>query len=648
MTKTARALITYDAVLRTVCSLLGLNVQAVSTLEERRKQAVIAIALALPVTLVFALVNYYQFHFEELAQAEIIVAVLFLLPAFLLLNIERAIRWAESLILWYGIFISSALIVYGGLEGSGVLWVFTYPFLAFFIKGQRLGWLYCLAWVAVCWLAVKLLGNLPHAWHYPDAYVGQMIPALLFYSTMAAAFNLVRARFEEMLHDKVETNTARARAYLDQLQFLAQHDEVTGLPNRNRLNVLLEEAIAQCNPAQEAIVVIDLRLERLFEISNILGERGGDLLMESIARSLQDRYGKIGCLGRLRRDEFGFFYQADLQNTQPCKLAEAVSDISLSYQVDNYPIHIENTIGIALYPQHAQTPAELWLKAEQAMLHGRASKLDISIYNEELNQQFVRRNLLFGQLRHALSTQELSLHFQPQIDLKTGRLVGAEALARWRTGSGQYISPAEFIPVAESSGLIKPFTKWLLSEFFRQTAQWRQAGMNLHFSVNLSARNLADPELISDLRHLLAFHAIPAENIVLEITECSFSDSPDQFMMTVDQLHRMGFRQSIDDFGTGYSSLSYLKDLRVNELKIDQSFVTNLTTEKSCIAIVKSTIQLAHNLGLTVVAEGIESEEVATFLSHAGCDIGQGYYYSKPLPVEAFFSYASSSEAHRN
>lgn len=218
--------------------------------------------------------------------------------------------------------------------------------------------------------------------------------------------------------------------------------------------------------------------------------------------------------------------------------------------------------------------------------------------------------------------------------------MGVEALARWHDPLNGFISPAEFIPIAEKSGLIKPFTFWVLRTAFGQLAAWHAIGLDVTLSVNLSARSVIDPDLVSDIQRLAQEFGLSPNNIMLELTESSFVDSPDVAMDTICKLHRLGFRQSIDDFGTGYSSLSYLKNLKVDELKIDQSFVRSLGDANGSQAIVQSTIQLAHNLNLKVVAEGIETPQIEQQLRAMGCDYGQGYLFCKPMPAKEFYRWA--------
>ena len=619
--------------------LLGVGEANILTAAERRHQVATAIMVGMPVGLGFVFFNY-TLGFIRLAWVEGLASVVLLLAAYLLSQHERRVGLAEWLTLLWGGTVTAALVIFGGVEGSGVLWIFAFPFLAFFIKGQRQGWLISLFWIALCGLSLVLASQIESAWNFTPTFGAHLVGAMLWATLIAAAFNVVRAHFVALLKEQVAINTEKARAYLEKLQYLATHDETTALPNRAGLLGQLESAIASGIKDTEIIVVVNLHLERLLDVINIVGERGGQQLIRSVGDTLKQRIGEFGMLARTQADEFVAFYVTDRHNASAHRLQMAFEESPLTFVVEEFPIHLEHTLGCALYPAHSDNAADLLRKAEQALLQARQDKREVSFYDDQLDAKFIRRHRLLGQLRTALAQEELSLYFQPQMDLRTGKIVGAEALARWNRPGNDSVSPSEFIPVAEQSGLIKPFTKWVLNEFFRLMAEWHRTGLNLHFSVNLSARNLSDPDLVVDLATLMVKYGLTSEHIVLELTESSFAEFPDQLMKMATQLNVMGFQQSIDDFGTGYSSLSYLKDLPVNELKIDQSFIRSLTDDASSAAIVLSTIQLAHNLGLKVVAEGIETSEIAEQLKAAGCDIGQGYYFSRPLPPDEFEQFA--------
>jgi sensor c-di-GMP phosphodiesterase-like protein len=276
------------------------------------------------------------------------------------------------------------------------------------------------------------------------------------------------------------------------------------------------------------------------------------------------------------------------------------------------------------------------------MLQAHENKQQWLIYDSKQEKAFVRHHLLFGKLRAALMQHHLHIHYQPQIDLMTGAIIGAEALMRWNDPVEGFIPPLEFIPVAEESGLIIPLTSWLIDTAMYECAVWLKHQLNLHMSINLSARNLLDPDLIQVLQSSLKKYNLPASNITLELTESCFMSSPERAMDMLCRLHEIGFRLSIDDFGTGFSSLSYLKNLPVDELKIDKSFVGKLLQNTTDQAIVSSTIDLAHNFELVVVAEGIEDESTGNWLKARGCDIAQGYYFAKPMDADSFLSFVSN------
>lgn len=622
--------------------LLGMDTADVVTVDARRQQIRAVVAIALPVGLIFTFYNFAE-GFAMLAWVEGGACVLLVLALYLQSRGDKLLLFAEWLAIAWAMLVSVALGVYGGVEGSGVLWIFAFPFLAFFLMGQRSGWLICAGWIALCALAWMSAPQIPDAWSFSTAYITQLLSAMFWAICIAAGFNLVRASFMVLLNERVAANTAKAREYFEKLQYLALHDTVTGLPNRAGILQQLEAAIADGMADNEVIVVMNIRLERLLEISNIVGERGSDDLLRSIGEALGQRIDHPGQLARTRTDEFVAFFRTSRQDATTHRLDQALKEFPQNFPIGDFPIHLEYTAGGALCPTHADNAEDLLRKAEQALLQARASHVAVAVYDDRLDQLFIRRNRLFGQLREALNQGELELWFQPQMDLRSGKIVGAEALSRWRQPGGDFVSPAEFISVAEQSGLIKPFTQWMLTQFFRQVAQWRELGLDLHYSVNLSARNLVDPDILGDLAGHLAQTGVEAGCVVLELTESSFAENPEQFMGMATQLHAMGFRQSVDDFGTGYSSLSYLKDLPVDELKIDQSFTRNLLHDESSAAIVKSTVQLAHNLGLKVVAEGIDNAEVRAALAAAGCDIGQGYHFSQALPPAEFAAFARAA-----
>jgi len=296
-----------------------------------------------------------------------------------------------------------------------------------------------------------------------------------------------------------------------------------------------------------------------------------------------------------------------------------------------------------VYPQHGEDPTVLLSRADVAM---RMAKSDVSgfcIYESGRDPYSRRRLSLLGELRQAIAQNELVLYYQPQVDIASGKVMGVEALVRWPRTADDMVSPVEFIPLAEQSGLIRPLTLWALEQAVVQCGRWRAAGLKLKVSVNLSARNLLDPTLPDMLAKMLAARQVTADCLMLEVTESAVMLQPERALKVMTLLYEMGADLSVDDFGTGYSSLAYLKKLPVCELKIDQSFVFGMVTNENDAIIVRSTIDLAHNLGLKVVAEGVEDLETLQMLANLGCDTGQGFFFARPMPPEDFSRWLSES-----
>ena len=620
--------------------LLGLRGSSAVVSTERGQHLLTALAIGLPLSLAFALFNYAA-GFHALALVEAAASLLLLLPAlWLQRGGARLMNAAEWLALAWGATISLALVVFGGVEGSGVLWAFAFPFLAFFLKPQGTAWLVCLAWLGLALMLLALGSSIPAAWLHSPEFKAQLAGSLLFATLLAAAFNLVRSRFEQQLAERVAENTSKARAYLEELQYLAEHDLVTGLRNRAGLLLALEAAVADVDPELESIVAVSLRLERLPETFNVVGEDAGDRLVQHVAHALSLRVGEGGVLGRTRLDEFIAFQRIDRALATPERVMGALRNLPLSFTVDGLPIYLDHVSGSATFPDHTDNARDLLRKAEQAMIQARARRVDTALYDGQLDHNFRQRTRLFGELREALSRERLDIWFQPQFCLRTGKLSGAEALARWIRPDGSMVPPGDFIPLAEQSGLIKPLGELMLRRFFASAAQLRDQGLDLRCSVNLSARNLVDPQTLSVLAKLLAGSGVPADRVVVELTESSFADEPEFLMRTAFELRSMGIRQSIDDFGTGYSSLAYLRELPVDELKIDQVFLRQFDETGRSASLVRAMIGVAHTLGLEVVAEGVEDEAAERFLVRHGCDFGQGFLYAPAMPLDQFVDYA--------
>jgi len=617
----------------------GFKINDKITIEKRIRQVTAVSIVGALFGFVFSMFNYFMPQMEQLSFIELVTVVLLLL-ACLIGRRASSVGIAEDMVIFTAFCTLLALIIFGGIQGTGLFWVYTAPFLAFFLKGQRLGWWYSLAFLAAVTLyfvSSDLFS--PYAYDYSPTVIAQFIVSLSFYTLIAASVNHLRTRFEEQLQKQVSIKTADSQQLLEQLQFLASHDHITQLPNKVMLIDMLNKQINEIKVSEQLLVVCTLKLERMFETSTILGSAGADQLVLKIAEYLERFTLVKGALAHTHRDEFVITYPANRATFNPEELHLFFSERQISVEVQGHFIYCDVTLGLAMYPDHDTNPQALLNKAQQAMLQAHQKRQQWLIYDSKQEKAFVRHHLLFGKLRAALTQQHLHVHFQPQIDLVTGLVIGAEALIRWHDPVEGFIAPCEFIPVAEESGLILPLTHWLLDVCMQERALWRKQKFDVPMSINLSTRNLLDPELLHVLRASLRKYNLSPTDITLEITESCFMSSPDRAMEVIRRLHEIGFRLSIDDFGTGYSSLCYIKHLPIDELKLDQSFVRKLLHNSGDQAIVSSTIDLAHNFDLQIVAEGIEDEQTGHWLQARGCDIGQGYFYAKPMPSEEFVAF---------
>lgn len=621
----------------------GFKINDTIAIEKRMRQVTAVSIIGAIFGFIFSMFNFFTPQMERLSIVELLAVVL-LLVACLIGRKAAFVALAEDMVMFATLSIMLALIVFGGIEGTGLFWVYTAPFLAFFLKGQSLGWWYNLALVVLVTIYFIVSDQIfPDAYQFSPVVASQFIVSLGFYTLIAAAFNHLRSRFEEQLQKQVSIKTADSQKLLEQLQFLATHDQLTQLPNKVMLIDMLEKQMKEINIPEQVLVVCILKLERMFEVSTILGNSGADQLVLKIAEYLERFTAAKGALAHTHRDEFVITYPANRMTFNPEELHLFFAERQISIELQGYFIYCDVTVGLAIYPDHDADPQTLLNKAQQAMLQAHEKGQQWLMYDSKQEKAFVRHHLLFGKLRAALMQHHLHMHYQPKIDLVTGLVVGAEALMRWHDPVEGFISPLEFIPVAEESGLIIPLTTWLVDVCMRECAVWRQQEFHLQMSINLSVRNLLDLDFVPVLQASLNKYNLSASNITLEITESCFMSSPERAMEVIHRLNEIGFKLSIDDFGTGYSSLSYIKNLPISELKIDQSFVRKLLQNNSDQAIVSSTIDLAHNFDLLIVAEGIEDESTANWLQARGCDIGQGYFFAKPMPSDMFLKFLKNN-----
>lgn len=427
------------------------------------------------------------------------------------------------------------------------------------------------------------------------------------------------------------------------IRYKGLHDSLTGLPNRDLFTDRLTHEIDVAKREDKSIAVMLFDINRLKEINNTLGHSHGDQLLQQVAIRLGENLRKSDTIARLDGDTFAVLLPTvsfDIAIAQLEKLKRAVEQPTM---IETIKVEIEVSIGVALYPEHGTVATELLQKADMALQNAKRDIGGYRFYAIDQDAHTIQRLALFGELRHALHSQELLLYYQPKVELATRHLHGVEALVRWRHPRNGLVPPGDFIPLAERTGLIKPLTDWVLDEALRQLQNWTQAGLNIKVAVNLSARNLTDPTIPKRIDELLKKWDIAPSRLVAEITESAVMSNESRALNVLKQLDSMGVILSLDDFGTGFSSLAYLKKLPVKELKIDQSFVFGLNQNAKSAAIVRTVIALGHDLGLQVTAEGVETEDTWQHLQSLNCDLAQGYYISRPIPPADFARWMSES-----
>ena len=425
-----------------------------------------------------------------------------------------------------------------------------------------------------------------------------------------------------------------------QILKLAYWDSLTGLPNRVQFRDAVRDAIAQAQAegaAHPNVAVVMLDLDRFKHVNDVLGYRVGDLLLCRVGERLTEQMVRGNDLvARLGGDEF-----AVLLRQGDAALAQSVAQrigaaFDAPLMLEEHTVDMGAGIGMACWPEHAADADTLLSRAEIAMYGAKRRTQGPLMYDPSLDATSTQTLSLLTELRRAVEHGELRLYLQPKLTLDTGRVGGAEALVRWLHPTRGLVPPMEFIPFAEQTGFIRTLTIWVFEEAARHWLALQAEGISLVLSVNLSTRDLLDPELPQKFDALLVKHRVPAEAFCLEITESAIMDDPQRALATLNKLSGLGFKLSIDDFGTGYSSLAYLKRLPVDELKIDKSFVMSMVEDLDDAKIVRSTIDLAHNLGLTVVAEGVENAKVWDALRDLECDEAQGYHMGRPMPANEF------------
>lgn len=417
-----------------------------------------------------------------------------------------------------------------------------------------------------------------------------------------------------------------------QLSHNALHDALTGLPNRALAMERLSHAIA----GEQSVAVMYLGLERFREVNQSSGTAGGDVVLQTIADRLKRRVGNGDCVSRLVGDEFLLLLNPGTPDTALTAAEEIQQAIALPIAVGLNEFKMSCRVGVACYPQDGHEAHELLLRASIAMRDAGSQAGRLQLYENGRDDAYYRQISLIRDLQHAGSRGELLLHYQPKLSLDGRGPFMAEALLRWQHTQFGMVSPGEFIPLAERTGSITLLTIWVVEEVFRQLEEWNEQGLTARVSLNISAADLVDGDLPNRLERLLKGSTVRADQLVLEVTESAIMQDPERAVSILQRLRDQGISLSVDDYGTGYASLAHLKRLPVSELKIDQSFIRDLSDNSEDAVIVRSTIDMGHNLDMKVVAEGVEYAQALELLTLWGCDMVQGYLISRPLPAQAF------------
>ncbi|OIQ78711.1 phytochrome-like protein cph2 [mine drainage metagenome] len=432
---------------------------------------------------------------------------------------------------------------------------------------------------------------------------------------------------------------------LGELEHRALHDPLTGLPNRTLLTDRMDQALIADHGVGTALVLLDL--DRFREINDTFGHHHGDEVLRQVGPRLAQVVGPDATVSRITGDEFAVLLPRTTDLTAAISAAAALrATLEIPFLVDGAVLDLEASAGVVISGLHGTDASTLLQRADIAMYVAKTDARGVFVYDPELDARIPSKVSLLGDLRRALEHDELVLHYQPKVSVRTGAVVGVEALVRWEHPIRGMVAPDDFIPLAEHTGLIGPLTRRVLDLALTQARIWSDAGRPLVVSVNLSARNLVDDVLIGQVVGLLAEHGVRPELLELEVTETAIMTEPGTARQLLEALSRLGIRISIDDFGVGYTSIGQITSLPVDELKIDRSFVTTMDVDPDDELIVRSIVELGHNLDLTIVAEGVETEEVLTALSAVGCDVAQGYYLSRPLPVAAMDAWLDAHVAN--
>ena len=466
--------------------------------------------------------------------------------------------------------------------------------------------------------------------------------ALVYYALDRALHAQERA---ERARQEAEAARAQAVGAADALQHQALHDALTELPNRALLHDRLAHTLHLVERGASSLALLLLDLDRFKVINDTLGHQAGDALLQQVAARMRNAVRSSDTVARLGGDEFALLLPGADRDGAVRATQTLLAALVAPMMLEGQTVHVGASVGIALAPAQGCEATALLRHADVAMYVAKRGGSGYAVYDARHDGYNAGSLMREAELRQALATNELVLHYQPTVDLRTGHTTGVEALVRWAHPTHGLLAPDQFIPLAEQTGLIVPVTRWVLDQALAQQATWARVGHPLEVAVNLSVRTLHDEHLPDTLAWLVRRSAIAPERVMLEITESVLMADPAQALAVLTRLSALGVRVAIDDFGTGYSSLAYLKQLPVDAVKIDKSFVQHMGAAEATkdTAIVRSIIELGHNLGLVVVAEGVEDEGAWAQVRALGGDVAQGYYMSRPLPVPSLDRWLESS-----
>ncbi|MCW8827256.1 MAG: bifunctional diguanylate cyclase/phosphodiesterase [Gammaproteobacteria bacterium] len=482
---------------------------------------------------------------------------------------------------------------------------------------------------------------------------------MVFRPISAVAHALKAEAFGESRENLIQTRTRETQDLIDAfhemnlqvrnrqmaLEYQAMHDALTGLPNRTMLLERIKYQLMVSKREEKPLSLFILDLNRFKEVNDTLGHHIGDQLLVNAGSRFKACLREIDTIARLGGDEFAILLpntDSEHSETVAQKLVKAIKE---PFTVEDNVLYIGVSIGIASFPEDGEDSNTLLQHADVAMYNAKLNHLGYALYNVDEDEHSIGRLSLVQDLRNAIRQDQLELYFQPKVDMFENSPVGAEALLRWKHPELGFIPPDQVVDIAEGVGLIDELTSWVMDRALQRCAQLHSDGYQLSMSINLSVKNLVNSGLSNEIKGLLEKHQISSRFIIFEITESSMMANPENAIQVLNELNGIGVNISVDDFGTGFSSLAYLKQLPVNELKIDKSFVMEMARNDSDAVIVHSTIELGHNLGLYVIAEGVENQQTCDTLKHYGCDIAQGYFISHPLPFDEFVSWLKIQSA---